>query len=233
VELLENLGMPVWKIASGEITNQPMLDAIIKTCKPIMLSTGLSGWDEIIPTAELLRGTGNPLAVMQCTTQYPSPPDTIGLNVLPQIRENLNCAVGLSDHSATIYPGLAAATLGCEVIEVHVTLTRDAFGPDVVASLTPLELKTLCEGVGFIEDMKANPVDKSAPHKDAAPLRQIFLKSVVPLEDLPQGTRLSEQHLGTKKPGTGIPATQFTSLIGRVLAKDVTANIPLQPEDLE
>lgn len=232
VELLQRLGMTAWKVASGELTNLPMIAAMAATGKPLMLSTGMSNLDEIAAAVAVAGKV--PFAIFQCTTQYPSPPEAIGLNVLDTLRQRFAAAVGLSDHSATIYPGLAAvAAHGAELIEVHLTLSRAQFGPDVVASLTPEELQTLVDGVRFIERMKAHPLDKTSIDPRVAPLRDIFFKSVVALEDLPGGTVLARHHLGLKKPGTGIPASALEATIGRVLKRAVKRDDILQPEDVQ
>ena len=147
------------------------------------------------------------------------------------MRERYGVAVGLSDHSGTIFPGLAAAAMGVEVIEVHIAMSREMFGPDVVASLTSAEFATLVRGVRFIESMRAAPMDKSKVHESAAPLRAIFLKSVVARMDLPAGTLLRRAHITTKKPGTGLPASEFENVIGRILARDVTGDVALVEED--
>ena len=234
VELLQKIGVAGWKIASGEITSFPMLDAMAATGQPLLLSTGMSPFAEIDAAVTRLRaGGGGPLAVFQCTTQYPSPPESIGLNVLAELRARYRCTVGLSDHSGTIFPGLAAATLGVEVIEVHLTMSRQLFGPDVPASLTPAELAELARGLRFIETMRAHPVDKNTPDEAAAPLREIFFKSVVPVRDLAAGTVLEPELLTTKKPGTGIPARALETIIGRRLCRDVPADVPLGYNDLE
>lgn len=233
VELLREVGVAGWKIASGEITNFPMLEAVCATGQPVLLSTGMSDYDEIAAAVDLINAHGNPLAVFQCTTSYPSPPETIGLNVLAELRARFGAAVGLSDHSGTIYPAIAAATLGVEVIEVHLTMSREMFGPDVVASVTSSELAQLVKGVRFAETMRANPVDKTVRNTAFQPLRDIFLKSVVLRLDLPAGTVLERAHLTTKKPGTGIPASEFESVIGRVLARDAKKDVPLQTMDLK
>jgi len=232
VDLLQKIGVAGWKIASGEITNFPMLDAIGATGLPVMLSTGMSAWAEVDAAVARLRRSTSPLAVLQCSTQYPSPPEMIGLNLLSTIRARYGCAVGLSDHSGTIYPGLAAATIGVQVLEVHLTLSREMFGPDVIASVTPEELKTLVAGVRFIERMQAHPLDKTSVAAHIEPLRGIFMKSVVPLADLPAGTVLERRHLGAKKPGTGIPASEFENVVGRQLARNVKQDVPLSVEDL-
>jgi N,N'-diacetyllegionaminate synthase len=233
VELLKQVGVAGWKVASGEITNVPMLEMMASTGQPMLLSTGMSPFAEIDDAVALIRRHDAPFVVFQCTTQYPSPPEAIGLNVIPELRARYDGAVGLSDHSGTIYPALAAATLGVEAIEVHLTMSREMFGPDVVASVTSDELKSLVEGVRFIERMRAAPVDKTAVAAAAAPLREIFLKSVVPLADLVAGTTLDRTNITTKKPGTGIPASAFDATIGRVLARDVKKDVPLLEQDLE
>lgn len=233
VDLLKAVGVAGWKVASGEITNFAMLDQMAQTGQPVMLSTGMSPWPEIDAAVERIKATAAPLAILQCATQYPSPPEMIGLNLIAEFRERYATAIGLSDHSGTIYPGLAAAALGIEVLEVHITMSREQFGPDVVASVTSAELAQLVEGIRFIERMAANPIDKTEVGEHIAPLREIFLKSLVPTRDLPAGTVLEADHLGAKKPGTGIPASQFDSTVGRRLARDVTRDVPLQPSDLE
>jgi N-acetylneuraminate synthase len=167
---------------------------------------------------------------MQCTTAYPCPPEKLGLNMIPFFRERYGCAVGLSDHSGTIYPGLAALTLGAEVLEVHVTLSREAFGPDVPASLTTAELRQLVEGVRFLE--RALPVDKDAMAVEMEPLRRMFTKSVVARRDLPEGTVLAPEHLAVKKPGGGIPAARMAELIGGRLRRAIKADEALRFEDL-
>lgn len=233
VELLKSVGVAGWKIASGEITNWPMLDAMAATGQPVLLSTGMSPYSEIDQTVERITRAGVPLAIFQCTTQYPSPPEAIGLNVLAAFRERYQTAVGLSDHSGTIFPALAAATLGVEVIEVHITMSREMFGPDVPASVTTDEMAELVRGVRFIERMNAAPADKSEIADSVAPLRDIFLKSVVATSDLAAGTVLEQCHLTTKKPGTGIPASSFDTVLGRRLARDVERDVPLTEADLE
>jgi N-acetylneuraminate synthase len=120
VELLKRVGVAGWKVASGEISNVEMLDAMIATRQPIILSTGMSDLPEVEEAVARVRTARVPVAVLQCATRYPCPPEAVGLNVIEDYRRRFPEAVGLSDHSATIYPGLAAATLGIEVLEVHV-----------------------------------------------------------------------------------------------------------------
>lgn len=230
--LLDRLGMQAWKVASGEVSNPILLDFLLATGKPVLLSTGMSPLAEIDAVAQRVIDRGVPLAVLQCTTAYPCPPEKVGLNLIPFFRERYGCAAGLSDHSGTIYPGLAAMALGAEVLEVHVTLSREAFGPDVPASLTTPELRQLVDGVRFLERAMASPVDKDGMATEMEPLRRMFTKSVVAREDLPEGTVLSEEHLAVKKPGGGIPASRMAELIGARLRRPVKADEPLRFEDL-
>ena len=155
VELLERVGVAAWKVASGEVNNAPMLARMAAGGKPVILSTGMSTLAETDEAVARVREHDAPLAVLQCATSYPCPPELVGLNVIGELRERYGCAVGLSDHSASIYAGLAAATLGVEVIEVHLALSRRMFGPDVSSSLTTEELTQLVDGVRAIETMRA------------------------------------------------------------------------------
>jgi N-acetylneuraminate synthase len=233
VDLLDQLGMSAWKVGSGEIGNVPSLDRMAATKKPVILSSGMSGFAELDAAVERVRAAGAPVAVMQCTSAYPCPPEQVGLNMIPVLRARYGCPVGLSDHSGTIFAGLAAATIGIELLEVHVTMNRAMFGPDVKASVTLDGLKQLVEGVRFIERAQASPVDKDTVASEMQPLRDIFTRSVVARSDLAAGTILREDHLAVKKPGTGIPPTRLPELVGRRLRRAVTADQLLRDEDLE
>jgi N-acetylneuraminate synthase len=232
VDLLVGVGMSMWKVGSGEVGTVPMLDAMIATGKPILLSSGMSDLAELDRAVDRVRRAGVPLAVLQCTTAYPCPPERIGLNMVPFFRVRYGCFVGLSDHSGTIYPGIAAATLGADVVEVHVTMSRGMFGPDVPASVTMEELRRLVDGIRFVEKMRLNPVDKDAIARDMAPLRAIFNKSLVARQRLAAGTVLTESHLAMKKPGTGIPAERLPEILGRVLRRPLEVDEQLRPEDV-
>lgn len=224
VDLLKRVGVAAWKIPSGETSNWPMLDRMIATGLPILLSTGMSSLNEIDDAVKRIGQKKIPLVVFQCTTAYPCPADKVGLNLISVFRERYGCSVGLSDHSGTIYPGLAAATLGIQMLEIHVTFSREMFGPDVPASVTTGDLRQLVEGVRFIEKMMCNPVDKEDMARDLEDLRSMFTKSVVARKDLPAGTVLQLEDLTLKKPGTGIPAARLSEIIGRRLKKPVKAD---------
>jgi N-acetylneuraminate synthase len=233
IQLLQRIGLEAWKVASGEISNIGLLEEMLRTNRPVLLSSGMSSMAEFDSAVDLVRRAKVPLAVLQCTSMYPCPPDKVGIGQLATYRERYGCAVGLSDHSGTIYPGLAAAALGCDILEIHVALSREMFGPDVIASITSAELRQLVEGIRFIEAMNRSPVDKNAIASELSPLRDLFTKSVVVREALPAGTTLSRDHLTAKKPGTGIPAARLTELVGRRLRLPVAADTLLAESDLE
>ena len=233
VEMLERIEMPLWKIASGETSNNLLLDRILDTGRPVLLSTGMSPVEEIDGAVARVRARKVDVGVFQCTTAYPCPAEKVGLNMLPFYRERYGCWVGLSDHSATIYPGLAGAATGMDMLEVHVTLSREMFGPDVVASITTAELRQLVDGVRFIERMRAHPIDKNASAQETAPLRKLFTRSLVASSDLPAGTVISREHVAIKKPGTGLAPDRLEEVIGRRLVRPVAADQVLAAEDIE
>ena len=233
VELLDRIGMPLWKIASGETSNAILLERILDTGKPVLLSTGMSPIEEVDAAVARVRARNVDVGVFQCTTAYPCPPEKVGLNLIPLYRQRYGCWVGLSDHSATIYPGLAAATFGIDMLEVHVALSREMFGPDVVASVTTPELRQLVEGIRFIERMNAHPLDKDASAKETAPLRKLFTRSLVARADLPAGTVIAREHVAIKKPGTGLAPDRLDDIIGRRLARSVVADQVLGADDIE
>lgn len=233
VQLLTRVGVDAWKIASGEVGNLPLLDAMLRTKIPVYLSSGMSPLSELDQAVNAVKRAGVSLTVLQCTSSYPSPPEMIGLNLIPFFAERYGVPVGLSDHSGTIYPGLAATTLGIDVLEVHLTLSREMFGPDVQSSVTPSELRQLVEGVRFIEKMHNSPIDKDEAAGELAPLRAMFTKSIVARSALPAGTELREELLVLKKPGTGLPASALPAIIGRRLRRELKADALIQLDDLE
>ena len=231
-DLLARVGVAAWKVASGEVTNTPLFDRMAEAGGPFLLSTGMSTLAEIDTAVEHIRALARSVTVLQCTSMYPTPPEKVGLNLIPFFQDRYACPVGLSDHSGTVYPGLAAVAMGAKAIEVHVTMSRAAFGPDVSSSLTVPELAQLVEGIRFIETMQSHPLDKDAVADELDAMRRLFTKSLVARADLAEGTVLTEAHLSIKKPGTGIPAAHLTAVIGRRLARDVQADEVLRETDL-
>jgi N-acetylneuraminate synthase len=233
VDLLQRVGQPLWKIASGEVSNAPLLDRVLDTRSPVLLSTGMSSIQETDAAVARVSARGSKVGVLQCTTAYPCPAERVGLNLIPVYRQRYGCWVGLSDHSGTIYPGLAGVATGMDVLELHVALSREMFGPDVIASVTTAELRQLVEGIRFIERMRANPLDKDAAARETDPLRRLFTRSIVARRPLTPGTVLSSDDLVLKKPGTGLPPERLPDLIGKRLARAVAEDQLLVADDVE
>lgn len=221
VNLLDSLGMSVWKIASGEINNYPLIDAIIKTKKPIILSTGMSPVEEIVKTVDRIQSANIPLAILQCTSNYPTKAEDIGLNIMTIFRKQFNTPVGLSDHSGKIYPGLALAALGGDILEIHVTMSKEMFGPDVIASVTTAEFKQMIEGMRFTEKMVQCDVNKDALSVKLEGLRKIFIKSIHAARPIVRGQKITEEDLIMLKPGTGLDASKLEIILNSVAEKDI------------
>jgi N-acetylneuraminate synthase len=231
--MLMRVGVGAWKVASGELSNLGLLDQMGQSALPVILSTGMSPLSEVDAAVERMRRHGVPIAVLQCTSQYPCEPHHVGLNLLELFRRRYGCPVGLSDHTGTIYPALAGAALGINVLEVHVTLSREMFGPDVRSSVTTAELKQLVEGVSFIEQMMRSPVQKDAMAEELSPMRGLFTKSLVARVDLRAGTVLTPDLVTAKKPGTGIPARRLHEFLHARVRRDVSADSLLTEDDFE
>ncbi len=233
VELLEDVGVPAWKIGSGELGNHPLLRKVAATGKPVILSSGMASWTELDVAVGLVKGQGTGCAVMQCTSEYPCPPEKIGLNVLDELRTRYRVPAGLSDHSGTQFPALAGVALGANLVEVHVVFSRRCFGPDTPASVTVDELTELVRGVRFIERALANPIDKDAEARRLAELKRIFGRSVVLSRALPEGHVLGPADLALKKPAGGLGPADFERVVGRRLRRALPADAILGEADLE
>jgi N-acetylneuraminate synthase len=232
VDLLEHLGVHRYKIGSGDINNPLLHEKIARTGKEIIISTGLGLEQEVDDVVANLRGLGVPVAVMQCTTKYPTAAEDVGLAALPQMRARLDCPIGLSDHSGTIYAGIGAAALGAALVEVHVTFDKRMFGPDSRASLTVDELSQLAQGIKFVNAATKVVAAKSLTEELGA-LRSMFGKSLAVNRDLLAGHVLTFDDLEGKKPfGCGIPVGQMNHVIGRCLRSDMRQWQFLSEEDI-
>jgi N-acetylneuraminate synthase len=232
IDLLSRIGVCGWKVASGEVSTPGILDRMAATGLPILMSSGMSTWAELDVVVFTLRERQAPFALLQCTTRYPCPPEEIGLNVMAEMSRRYGCPSGLSDHSGTIFGGLAARMMGASLIEVHVTLSRRMFGPDVTASVTIEELRQLVDGLQFIDRALMSQCDKDYQSAALEPTRRLFTKSVVLASDLKAGASLTRDHFAFKKPGTGIPAAEWLRLVGRRVCRDLPRNHVLQEDDL-
>ena len=230
VELLEAVGVDVYKIPSGEVTNLPMLEVIAETGKPVLLSSGMSDWAELDAAVGVLQ-RGGPLCIMQCTSAYPCAPERVGLNVIAEMQNRYRLPVGFSDHTLGSAAAYAATALGATVIEKHFTFSRLMYGSDAANSMEPFEFLQFCAGLREIWTMLEHPVDKDdlAPYRE---MKRIFEKSLVSTRPISQGEVLSLENVAFKKPGDGISAARWTEFKGRRAARAIEADRLIHEQDL-
>jgi len=223
VQLLENIGVQRYKVGSGELSNYLMLDAIGKTGKPVILSSGMSDWSELDATIAWMQKYGSDLSLLQCTTAYPTTPSQWGLHVMGEMKQRYGLKVGFSDHSADIFAGLAAVTLGAEILEFHVVFDKQMFGPDTKASLDLNQTRELVRGVRMIEESKNSTANKEDSSRFSE-LKTMFGKSLAVNKPVYAGETIKIEDLESKKPGDrGIPARNYTELTGKKWKRDMQA----------
>lgn len=233
VDLLERVGIKRYKVGSGEVSNLLLLEKIARTKKPIIISSGLSSLTEIRQAVNFLKPFGNSLSLLQCTTAYPTIPEQWGLNVMNIFHEEFSIPVGFSDHSGSFYAGLAAVSLGAQILEFHVVFDKQMFGPDSKASLTVSEVGLLVKGVRQIEKALSVSVSKNNI-EGLQNLRQMFGKSLAVNKNLIKGHVITFDDLEAKKPsGYGIEAFAYQDVIGKRVCKNLSAFSFLNVEDLE
>ena len=233
VNLLQKLDMAAWKIGSGESVSGDILNAVMNTGKPLLVSTGMSTWQEIDAMVERFNQRSTQFALLQCTSKYPVKLSEVGLNIIQEMKERYKCPTGLSDHSGSVFPSLAALVLGANIIEAHIVFDKRMFGPDTLASLSIEEFKLLAKGRDALQSMLSRPVDKDNVAASMTEMRSTFGKSLATACDLPAETILTNDLLVTKKPGTGIPAHKKHELLGRKLVREVSMKRLLRWEDLD
>lgn len=229
-DFLEELGVAAFKTGSGELTNIPLQLHIARKVKPMIISTGMSRWDEIITTANLIVSIGAPFILLHCVSLYPSDYSHLNLGVIAKMKERFNVPVGLSDHTLGIYTAFAGAALGANVIEKHFTMSRKLSGPDQSASIEPNELLELVIGVRAIEAALGSE-KQIQPGEDE--VRKMAHHSVVSLRNMQAGKIIDEKDVWVKRPGVGVPAKYLPQFIGRKLKRDIPKDSLLKWEDLE
>lgn len=221
VELLERIGVKRYKIGSGEMSNYVMLQKIAQTGKPIILSSGMSDFKELDDTVSFLRKWNNELSLLQCTTAYPTQPEEWGLKMIPLLKERYKLPIGFSDHSSNIFAGLAAVTLGADILEFHVVFNHSMFGPDAKASLDIEQTATLVEGVRKINISMDTTYSKDNTEK-YNDLKVLFGKSITTKRQVKKDDMVVFEDLETAKPGNkGISAKNFELIIGNRWAQDL------------
>ena len=219
IKLLSELGMQIYKIPSGEITNLPYLREIAKQQKKIILSTGMSSMDEVKAAVNVLKNNGTEeITLLHCNTQYPTPISDVNLLAMVKMREETGLPVGYSDHTQGIEVPIAAAALGAEVIEKHFTLDRKMEGPDHKASLEPQELMQMVVGIRKIESALGSKI-KQVSESEMTNVA-IVRKSIVAAANIKRGEKYTEKNLTTKRPATGISPMLWDEVIGKTADRD-------------
>lgn len=233
VEQCEKLQVHRYKIGSGEVNNLLMLDRIASTGKPIILSSGLSHWDELDRALETIRKHHQAVSLMHCTSMYPCPPEYCRLDQIQKMKAHFGLPVGFSDHSGTIFSGIAAVAMGAELLEFHVCFDKRMFGPDSSSSLTIDEVYELVEAIQFTESACSSNNDRNYS-SHAEPMKLMFGKSLAVNKNMLKNQIVNKTDLETKKPaGKGIPAADYERLLGKRLLRDLNQFEFINWEDVE
>ncbi len=222
IDFLDQLGSPLFKITSGEITNKPYLCHIAGKGKPVIISTGMANIHEIKAALEVLTKNGITKAnitILHCNTEYPTPMEDVNLKAMNSIGELLGVKIGYSDHTQGIEVPIAAVALGATVIEKHFTLDRNLPGPDHKASLEPDELKTMVKAIRNIEKaISGSGIKTPSPSEQKNIV--VARKSIVAARPIRKGELLTEENLTVKRPGNGISPMDWDEILGKAAIKD-------------
>ncbi len=226
LDFLAGLNLSLYKIPSGEITNLPLLEAVAKTKKPIIMSTGMCTIEEIDAAVAVLNSFNVPkLTLLHCNTEYPTPFEDVNLRAMVTIANKFLVDVGYSDHTTGIEASVAAVALGATVIEKHFTLDKNAPGPDHIASLDPDELCSLVSAVRNTETLLGS--DKKFPSPSERRNIDIARKSIVAAIEIKKGDILTTENITTKRPGNGICPMHWHEIIGTVAQRDYQQDEPI------
>ena len=221
IELLNELGVKIFKIPSGEITNLPYLRKIGRLKRKKILSTGMADMREIENALDILQEAGTPkdsIVVLHCNTEYPTPMEDVNLKAMLTIRDTFGVNVGYSDHTSGIEVPIAAVALGATVIEKHFTLDKNMDGPDHSASLDRVELERMVTAIRNIE--KAMGDGSKRPSSSELKNMPVVRKSLVAARDIKKGDMFTEDNVTIKRPGTGISPMEWDSIIGGKAIRD-------------
>ncbi|MDA8162359.1 MAG: pseudaminic acid synthase [Desulfobacteraceae bacterium] len=225
VDFLEQLGVPVYKVASFELIDIPLLRAVAATGKPVIMSTGMATLAEIDEAVRtLLDGGSRAVALLKCTSAYPAVADDMNLMTIANLADTFGLPVGLSDHSLEIAVPVAAVTLGAVIVEKHITLSRARGGPDSAFSLEPHEFKAMVDSVRVAERAVGH-VSYSVTEGERS--SRVFRRSLFVVEDVSAGEFFSEKNVRSIRPGFGLHPRNIYDVIGRRAARDINRGTPL------
>lgn len=214
VDLLDDLGLPAFKVPSGEITNLPLLEHIAAKGRPVILSTGMSSLEEVGRAVAVLRqGGAGGVALLHCVSNYPARAEDVNLRAMATMAQALSLPVGYSDHTLGIEVALAAVALGACIIEKHFTLDRRLPGPDQAASAPPEELAALVRGTRIVEAALGH--GRKEPAASEADTRRVARRSLVAARDIPAGAALIPDMVALRRPGSGLAPERLGEVLGR------------------
>lgn len=234
IDMLDRLGMPFYKIPSGEITNKPYLQHIANKGKPVVMSTGMADLKEIKDALDVMTEAGldlSDITVLHCNTEYPTPMEDVNLKAMHNIRDTFGVKVGYSDHTKGIEVPIAAVALGAEIIEKHFTLDRNMEGPDHKASLEPKELKSMVDAIRNVELASGGSGIKEVT-KSELPNKTIARKSIHTATPIKAGETIQLHHLVMKRPGDGISPMDYEQLVGKKVARDMAEEEKITWKDI-
>lgn len=219
IDLLYELGMTIYKIPSGEITNLPYLEKIAKLKQSVILSTGMSTLGEVENAISVLgQGGTTDISLLHCTTEYPAPFEDVNLRAMLTLKQAFDLPIGYSDHTKGIEVSIAAVAMGATIIEKHFTLDKNMEGPDHKASLNPEELNNLVSAVRNVELALGNGVKRVSPSE--AKNMDIARKSIVAKEKITKGDIFTIHNITTKRPGNGISPMKWYEVLGSTATRD-------------
>jgi N-acetylneuraminate synthase len=231
-DFLASLGVPAFKIPSGEITNLPFLAHVARHARPIIMSTGMATLAEVEAAVRTVREAGcEDLVLLHCVSSYPAAPADANLRAMATLAAAFGVPVGYSDHTPGLEVALAARALGACVIEKHFTTSRALPGPDHAMSIEPDELAALVRGIRIVEAALGDGIKRPVPAEIA--IAAVARKSLVVTRDLPAGSVLTREALGARRPGTGLAPAELSRVVGRTLRRPVRAGTLLSFESLE
>ncbi len=226
VEFLEKMGVPVFKIASFELIDLPLIKRVAQTGKPVIMSTGMATENEIKEAVEAFcNAGGDQLALLKCTSAYPATAEEMNLNTIPLMMETFDVPVGLSDHSLEMAIPVAATALGASIIEKHFILDRSLGGPDSAFSLEPDEFREMVRSVRITEKSKGGSCFGPGHFESSS---VIFRRSLFAVEKIEKGEMFTEQNVRSIRPGHGLKPKYYEKIIGRKAALDIERGTPLR-----
>ena len=226
VDFLEEMGVPVHKVASFEIVDIPLIKKMASTGKPLIISTGMATLSEIEEAVQAARKAGaTEIALLKCTSAYPAPPEEMNLRTIPHLAEAFGVPVGLSDHTLGIAVPVAAVALGACIVEKHFTLSRDIPGPDSAFSLEPQEFKAMVEAIRVAEKALGK-VSYEVGEREAA--SRVFRRSLFVVKDMKAGEVFTHENVRSIRPGYGLPPKFLKEVLGRRAACDIKAGTPFE-----